>query len=278
MYFSPFLRISSAFDVLLLVLSGCSFLVPEDPSGLRYNTVGGERHRPQLNSMTPQGSAAPIATVPVAQNMNDGSPFPPVDASTQARAQAQLNAPMDPNARHAPAENGRGEIAVSANYPNLSDVPPRPLMNGDDSAAAQMGRVRSELEQDRTNSMAVREQLNRDAAEEPSMLKKMLDNGPPWQTLPTAVSPQEKKPAGSSMNLYNSRSYSGVPEPINLRAPVNTGPTSRIIQHAPTANSMAPASSSGFNPMADVTLTDGSLAVTYAGDGYLPSSRYANQR
>ncbi len=304
MRFSPFLRICSAVSLMTMGLGGCAFLVPEDPSAPRYNSVSGERHRPQMNSMTPQGSAAPIATTPIAQNGGD-SRFPPVDQSVQAQANQQISSvglppPMsqDPAlaGRHMPMENNLapsgagGDIAVSENnYPPLYNVPQRPPVSGDDSAAAHLGRVRSELERDRDNGNAVRDQLNRDAASEPSMLKKMLDNGPAWETLPTAVSPMENKtvpvpPAGRSMNLYNPNAYAyggGASGPINLRPPAPSGPippSARIVQHAPAAMSMAPAASGGFNPMADTALTDGALAMGYAGDGYLPSSRYASQR
>ena len=321
MRFLPSVPLFSALSILMLGLGGCAFLIPEDPSAPRYNSVGGERHRPQLNSMTPQGSAAPIATIPMAQNDSDlrGVPAqpsapmpvnaPPVQAY-QPPVQMPMNQPVAPVAvvnlppvmasdpsqtlRHMPVENaytGRaaGEFSFSENnYPPLSSVPPRPLVTGDDSAASRLGRVRSELENDRNHGNAERDQLNRDAASEPPL----LDHGPAWETLPNAASPSEKRtrPPGSSMNLSPTPVVNGIANgasnaagnaPITLRAPMNNAPTAtaaRIIQHAPVAQAMSPAIKGGFNPMADAALTDGSLTVTYANEGYLPSSRYAALR
>ena len=85
----------------------------------------------------------------------------------------------------------------------------------------------------------------------------------------------------SPSSLGNPRpvAYGGAPEPIRLRAPMpgapKAAPSMRITEHAPAAQAMAPAAKGGFNPMADAPLTDGSLAVTYASEGYLPASRYA---
>ena len=311
MRFLPSVPLFSTLSILMLGLGGCAFLIPEDPSSPRYNSVGGERHRPQLNSMTPQGSAAPIVTIPMAQNEGDSRGLPaqpslpmPVNAPpvqayqppVQPMPVASVDLPpvmvqdASPALRHMPVENGHigraaGEMTVSENnYPSLSSVPPRPPMAGDDSAATRLGRVRSELENDRDHGNAMRDQLNRDAASEPSM----LDRAPAWEALPNAASPSEKKtrPAGNSMNLFPAPMANGAVNaaanaPITLRPPMANAPTAtaaRIVQHAPVAQAMSPAIKGGFNPMADAALTDGALTVTYANEGYLPSSRYAALR
>jgi hypothetical protein len=288
MRFSSSHRVCSALVALSFCLGGCAFLIPEDPSAPRYNTVGGERRRPQLNSMTPQGSPAPMPTAPVSQNGVDDGRFPPVDQAVQARAQEQMGNGFS-NARRTPIENAASEIMVSENnYPPLSDVPQRPPMAGDDSAASRLGRVRSELERDRVNSGAARDQLNRDAASEPSLLGtgggSTLPPSPVFAPPPPTGGGQSYNfpaPAMSPSSLGNPRpvAYGGAPEPIQLRAPMpgapKAAPSMRITEHAPAAQAMAPAAKGGFNPMADAPLTDGSLAVTYASEGYLPASRYA---
>ncbi len=289
MRFSSSHRVCSALVALSFCLGGCSFLIPEDPSAPRYNTVGGERRRPQLNSMTPQGSPAPMPSAPVSQNGADDGRFPPVDQAVQARAQEQMGNGFS-SARRTPVENAASEIMVSENnYPPLSDVPQRPSMAGDDSAASRLSKVRAELERDRVNSGAARDQLNHDAASEPSLLGtgggSSLPPSPVFAPPPPMGGGQSYNfpaPAMSPVSPNNPRplAYGGAPEPIQLRPPGAAStpkavPSMRITEHAPAAQAMAPAAKGGFNPMADAPLTDGSLAVTYASEGYLPASRYA---
>lgn len=226
MRYSNFLPICGALSVLVF-LCGCSYLIPDNPSAPRYNTVAGERHRPQLNgnggqpasesapapAPRPQSMMAPAAPVtPVAsapwpapapasepQTLAYNSPqFPPVDPRTQARA--------DQIMRQVPAEN----LAANSVF---STVPPRPEMNGNASDAQRMENARRQLEQDRTNANTARDQLSRDAASEPSMLRP-----PPEGTVPP--------PAPVSVNP--------------LAPPANGLPPTSALWSAQTASTMQP--------------------------------------
>lgn len=191
-----------------LALGGCAYLIPDNPSAPRYSTVMGERHAPELNKNIGQASAAqsapimPIMTsdMPPAMPSSMPAPFPPVDAATQATASQQMamNSPVPTSnavpmpqpigdARQVPAEN----LAEAAGAPAFSSVPARPAMSGPESDADQLNKVRAQLEMDRANAEAARNQLSRDAAAEPSLLGAPTSNvvPPPTQVIERPLDP-----------------------------------------------------------------------------------------
>lgn len=189
------MRLSSRrYGIFMLLVAtfsagGCAFLIPDNPSTPRYNSVIGERRVPKENmGMLKNGGApamspgmpmtAPEPMVqatplpPVAAAPSTGAPepimaLPPVDAQTQRIADARLADEARQQGRSVPAENMQ---LASSDYPILSDVPPAPPVSGDASAAERLGNVRRELEQQRVVSEQAKTQLERDAAAEPSML------------------------------------------------------------------------------------------------------------
>lgn len=178
-----------------LWLASCAFLIPEDESTPRYNTVVGEPRRPQLNSHV-GAPAAMAAPVPVVQQ--SASPLPPVDPAVQREAQQRMQlaqatpqesegffdglafwrsgAEPDASMRTVPEENRA--------YPELHAVPPRPALAGPDAAATRLNATRSELENSRGAVNAAGQQLHRDAASEPSLLNE------PRPTVPVVPAPE----------------------------------------------------------------------------------------
>lgn len=210
------MRFSPIFCAMAVAsLSGCAYFIPENPSAPRYSTVLGERHAPQLNAQMGKAatsgsldsSAAPVSTIasadvppPPAAGAENAvpSPFPPVDAATRAQAQAQLaSAPVpESSQRRVPVENNTPQLA--ANAPDITSVPPRPPLTGEDSTEQQLNKVRAQLERDRAAADAARGKLSTDAAAEPSMLQ---GNG--LAPLPPAVNsaPLGAPPAPTPMPL-----------------------------------------------------------------------------
>jgi hypothetical protein len=256
-----------AFLLLTLTLGACSWILPDDTSAPRYNGVSGERHVPKLNPQSTQGSqnntpsaadttadTTTAADTTVADNPN----FPPVDAVTKARAEQEISsaplaepvaapaptssaasspstAPSLPSAtlsgdRHVPVENSAPTLTVSQNtYPDLATVPPRPAISGDDSAAARLSKVRTQLENDRTNADAAKDQLSHDAASEPSMLQ-----NPPelTGTVPPPM-PVTQAPIAPPVSITPPPSRSA-PAPMQTPAPqTSNAPHPGVIAQAP---------------------------------------------
>ncbi|MFM9889095.1 MAG: hypothetical protein ACKVOE_00410 [Rickettsiales bacterium] len=210
------MRFSSVFCcVAVLALAGCTYFIPDNPSAPRYSSLQGERHVPALNQQqlqnNPQESqnAAPLPEVAVAEvpppalvQVTDNPAFPPVDATTRARASEVIAA------RQVPLENG--SVQVAGNAPAFTDVPPRPVMNGDASAETQLNQVRAQLERDRAAAQAAHGQLATDAAAEPSLLR---DPG----STPVPVAPAV--PLAPLGNAPSQPTYS--PPPTAAPAPVS---------------------------------------------------------
>lgn len=76
MYFTRSFFSVSAISTLLLVC-GCSYLIPENPSAPRYNTVMGERRVPMLNTQSMTVASADPMSAPVAP-VSMAPVFPPV--------------------------------------------------------------------------------------------------------------------------------------------------------------------------------------------------------
>ncbi len=210
-----------------LVLGGCAYLIPDNPSTPRYSTVTGERHAPQLNRAVGQAAVEQAAPVPVvdAVNVLPTDAFPPVDASTQATARQQLavnNLPQPTGeVRQVPVEN----LQIAGN--NVFDaVPPRPAMAGAaGSDADQLNKVREQLEQDRAAADAARDQLAKDAAAEPSLL-----NGTPGTVPPPA--PVAEKPLAPLVTQPPALA------PVPALPPAGLPPTSNVL---PPQGGIAPA-------------------------------------
>lgn len=178
-------RVLAALISVPVLVSGCSFLIPENPSTARYNTVLGERRVPQENRKTMQGvgpqssMAAPVAPVmqaPIAQQQQvmettsvvapvpvTSMDLPPVDPTTQRIAAERMQA----EARNMPSENLQ---FAGSDYPQLNQVPPAPARSGVDSDAERLNAVRQQLERDRATAAGTTQQVRDAAAREPSML------------------------------------------------------------------------------------------------------------
>ena len=172
-------------------LTACSLLIPENPSAPRYNKVEGEMHTPQLNRGMPTSTmAAPVTPVATQSIPN----LPPVDPSVQARAQQEIAA-LNATGRSMPVENQN--LVNSGAVPDLSSVPPRPVTVGAASAESRLAQTRTELEQDRTQAVASKDQLMKDAQAEPSMLSPMpAPMTPPPAPKPIAKAPVAPEPTG----------------------------------------------------------------------------------
>lgn len=184
-----------------LLASGCSFLIPENPSEARYNTVLGERRVPQENAKMTGGGASsmPVPSAPVqqqpmvqqmpAQELPPATPapvpapvtsidLPPVDANTQRLAAERLQQQQDQmlaermassNAPQRSVPNENMQMA-GGSYPDLRQVPPAPPRSGPNSDAARLDAVRQQLERDRAAATDTTRQVRDAAAAEPSML------------------------------------------------------------------------------------------------------------
>lgn len=188
---------------LLLLAPGCALLIPDNPSEPRYNKVVGERHMPEMNprgtvgpqssvapvpvamaAPSPEITAAPLAT-PAAATPPSATPamaLPPVSAQTRQIAQQRIDA-----ARSIPEENIQ---LASGDYPLLNDVPRTAPATGDAAAAAQLEKVRVQLEGERANASATTREVKAEAAAEPSMLSDL----PPTSTKAPAPKAIPSKP------------------------------------------------------------------------------------
>lgn len=301
--------------LLLAGLSGCTYIIPEDASAPRYNTVVGARHKPERNTIGGASSAPVEESNYSSQSYTPPSamPLPPVDPQVEAQAQRQMasqsadnsmvitspNAQLAMNTRQVPDENLEYQRAQDG----LLNVPPRPLNSGPGSASSRLDDTRRSLEQLRMDATTARDQLTRDAAAEPSITAEPL---PPVIAVPNPPAPG----ASSPMMLtppppppLPAQSGAGMPVPPMARSfdPMNYTPSAaapalRPIQltppAAPTMRPMAapmataragmpasmsslPPTSSGFNPLAGAP---SATSGSGAGNGYLPASRYTNKR
>lgn len=341
MRFTSVARGLSSLLALSVLSTGCAFLIPENPSTPRYNTVMGERRMPQENRAALSGAPASMpsmAPAPMMQPepvMQEAAPMPPavqaaplppvaqatpqpamdlppVDATTQRIADARLAAEAKAQGRAVPSEN----IQLAGNYPALSNVPPAPVMQGEQAASERLAKVRTELEQQRTQTQAAKTQLERDAAAEPSMLSELpstnaVSGGAPAlapmpaaaaapATAPTAVTvPPASQVRGGIADLPPPPPLKAGPAPAMAPAAAPGKGAQAPIQmdHLPMgAAAPAPAAAApmqtaglepiqlrppGFDPMASGSgATQTAMAPTGGRmvNQFLPSSRYAYRR
>jgi hypothetical protein len=282
---------------LAVTLCSCNLLIPENPSAPRYNSVLGGPRAPALNpagsGASGAGNAAPASPATGLTALTPASAAAPVAAMAKApgdeivAADVPPPAPLaDQQARRVPVENQLG-AQLAANYPDLGAIPPTPPL-GDQGDAARLARIRAQLEADSRDAAAARNQLNRDAAAEPSLLNAPVPVVPP---VPSPSMPPQSSvgnapgyiaqlppPPPSPQNIAGA----GL-EPIVLRAPGSSTPatqSARASVAAPAEGSaLAPAMAGGFNPMAGSEPILLRAPTSYAGGtSYLPDSRYATRR
>lgn len=251
MRFQSVARGFAAIIAMPVLASGCAFLIPENPSEPRYNTVLGERRVPQENAKsTGMGGASGSMAAPVApvqqQPMIQQAPMqpaptpvtsaaapvpapvatmdlPPVDANTQRLAaermqQQQQNPSL--SGRAVPSENGQPN---NNTYPQLNQIPPAPPKAGPDSDAARLAAVRAELERDRNAAGTTSSQVRSAAAAEPSML-------PPPAGMAPAPKPAYTPPAPIP---YTQAPPVNVPPSANVRGNIATLPPPPVPYNAP---------------------------------------------
>lgn len=289
-------------------LAACTYIIPEDASVPRYNEVLGERHKPiHNNPTTPAASPEAVAAEPWAPEQVSTAvtpvtvatlpppsmpALPPVDPAVRAQAAAQMSA----NGRHVPLENASLEVADSS----LTDVPPRPAFTGDDSAKAHLDATRHDLESERPKAAAAKAQLDKDAADEPSMLPPPLPTGPGAPAMPNSPTPMPNNASPQGMNSFPVPPPSSSPQdriavnnvapptlqPIHLtpppaQPPIHLTPPPGMDAYTalpplPTSTpaSAQVASSSDFNPFSSAP----SATPLLSDADELPPSRYAFKR
>ncbi|PZP84567.1 MAG: hypothetical protein DI582_08415 [Azospirillum brasilense] len=184
----------------------------------------------QAAPMAPAVQAAPLP--PVAQaTPQPGMDLPPVDAATQRIADARLAAEAKAQGRAVPSEN----MQLAGNYPQLSNVPPAPVMQGEQAASERLAKVRTELEQQRVQTEAAKVQLERDAAAEPSMLSELPSTRAVTGNAPAPM----PAPAAAPMNAPAPAAVS-VPPAAQVRGGIADLPPPPPLKAAP-APTMAPA-------------------------------------
>jgi hypothetical protein len=245
----------------ILLLSGCAYLIPDNPSTPRYSKVLGPRHAPVLNAQSMAGNggsaftptdpgvtsvtaAAPTSQIVAVDNAPPAptsyappmpSAFPPVAPETQARADAILAS----SGRQMPAENPGGMDIATTSFDN---VLPRPLMgNVAGSDEQQLNAVREQLERDRAGAQSVHQQLNRDAASEPSLLP---SSGTPVSLPPAAIPAGPESRFGPSSSAVPAPGYVA-PTPLLPPPPVAASGVPAFASAAPMYAPMP----SGLEPM-----------------------------
>ncbi len=252
-----FQKLSSigACALILSGLSGCTYIIPPDPSTPRYNALMGERRAPMRNRMdrvpqqgssltsptqeTPFAATAPIMPAPVPEvvvnNLPPISPaapvavanampeLPPVDAATRAAAER-----IDPSIRQIPTENSAYAVAENS----FSSVPTYAMPVGSDAPAARLNNVRRDLETERARADVARDALASDAAAEPSLLplpetRRPAGNVPVTQpVIPQTPAPVVTSPAPQT---YLAPQYTPTP----VTQPVAPAPAPQIAYTQP---------------------------------------------
>lgn len=294
--------------VAVTIASGCAFIIPDNPSDPRYNTVLGERRMPEQNKSMGSGGGATSAPVPAVQQQalppQSSMNLPPVDDATRRIAEQRMG-------RAIPAEN--------SSYPVLSEMPPAPITTGDDAATARLAKVRAALEQDRAAANAAKTRLVTDAAAEPSMLSELPPTngvvpppmpvhsapvpppaGPaPMVSAPMAMQPVNVPPAAHVRSIadlpppppvYASAPAAMAPAPMatpSIAAPTMPPTAAPIMMDrvpmggapAPMMAAPAPQMAGSFDPMAGAPPIVLTPPPGMMGSGsYLPSSRYSYRR
>jgi hypothetical protein len=235
--------------------------------------------------------------------------LPPVDASTQRIADARLAAEAKAQGRAVPSEN----MQLAGNYPTLSNVPPAPVMQGEQAASERLAKVRTELEQQRVQTQAAKTQLERDAAAEPSMLSELPSARAASGTTP-APAPMAAPAAPAAVSVPPASQVRGgiadLPPPLPLNAAPAPAPVPAAapapgkgaqapiqMDHLPMGTAApapvvnAPMQTAGlepiqlrppgFDPMASgsgATQTAMAPSSGRMGNQFLPASRYAYRR
>lgn len=308
-------------------LSGCTYLIPENPSVPRNNTVIGERHRPSLNQAVPSSASVASVPQPVVQMTPPAAtagtttvigtspalaaqpaptvalqamPLPPVDPAVAAIAQEKIAAD-----RRLPVEN-QAMAPVQSDARALMNVPPRPQMQGQSTPSVRLDETRRRLEADRAEMISAKQQLLRDATQDPSMLPvnvAPLTPPPPPPSLtsrPAAIAPLPASPVlmpppvaqppvplpvalGKTFDPMAPLPAAAAPiKPISLNPPALPVPvtpakvTARAVPPAPVSS--LPPTSSSFNPLAGAPEATASAEVGGSSAGYLPPSRYIYKR
>lgn len=270
MRFQSVARSLAALTLVSVLASGCAFLIPENPSEPRYNTVLGERRVPQENAKTMgvgngggSSMAAPVAPVqqqaiqeqPMMQP--ERAPAAPMAAPAPAPVAMMDLPPVDPNTQRIAAEriqqqdrsladrlafwreDGDSSRTIpsentptrSTGYPELSQVPPAPQSTGPGSDAERLAAVRAELERDRSSAVSTSAQVRSAAAAEPSMLPPAVGVAPAAEPVYTAPAPAP----------YSQNAPVNVPPAADVRGGIATLPPPPMpYTPAPAASAPAP--------------------------------------
>lgn len=194
-------------SLALVYISACELIVPPDRSVPRYNTVNGEKRRPELNpgGAEYQGDNSQQNRVAAMNSVYYGAAAP-VQATSAAPVAPLPEAPKDGDTkvaevpsseRHRPSENAAASMTVATaatplvasnelaplpdGYPDLHTTPEKPGIAAVDNTKQRSIAIRSEMEYERDTTAAAREQVVKDAAAEPSLLANppSLPNLPP---------------------------------------------------------------------------------------------------
>ncbi len=190
----------SIFTVILCLvcLTGCKWLIPENPSAPRYNTVLGGKRTPALNR--PAGADAPYVPGPGSQAMPPAGAlapavvqaapaYPPVSVETQAMAEQRISEQQMATPPSAPPPQERGfwdrmafwrsdepQLQVSAAVQPTMEarrMPPENVMQGapvdavqvaDNSAYPKLSAVPPRPQSDAERLASVRSQLEQERA------------------------------------------------------------------------------------------------------------------
>jgi len=288
MRFSSSFRVCGSVFAIAITLSGCAFLIPENASAPRYNSITGERRAPKLNSTPANGAQSAVdangyAAIPTASGKpalysENETPQPyvnPYPSDTREKSAAAATEEK----RRMPTENVNQMMAMGSrsSYPELSTVPARPAMTCKASTGEELSKVRLELENDRTNADLIRDQLSRDAAAEPPITmptppdmpaaaQAAPTNAPATEpasspanhavTKPISYLPPVAQPPASGIQVSDLLPNTALPaanKPFALVAPeVPQGIINiRFIPRPALPQPLLPASAGGFNPMAE---------------------------
>ena len=259
---NPTMQMVAAAPVMPVMVNPLSTPVP---SSIQY---------PQFTDTTASDTPSRIATLD-----RISTPIPPADLTAlqpvaaagglraDTTALGQAPAITGAAARRTPSENasiladrrmaapnpvvaasGSAPFQVAANdavSQGLIAVPPRPPLNGPDSAYSQMGVARKDMEKSRTDTFIARQQMDRDVAAEPSVFSKpaISSNSPeilsplPANVAPLAVPNKTSLPT-PVMVPSSPVPPSVAPVPVPTTTRIAPAPTSSLVAPMPVASAM----------------------------------------
>lgn len=252
----------------LVYISACELIVPPDRSVSRYNTVIGEKRRPELNpggtNYEGDNSQKSRAAAMNSAYYGDAAPVQPTSAAPVAPLP---EAPVEESssARHRPSENAAASMTVAAAsvssndlaplpgaYPDLHATPEKPTAAAVDNTKQRSIAIRGEMEYEQQNAAAARDQALKDATAEPSLLANpsSLPNLPPPPPMTKSQSVQVEQmkaqsvPSsvnGSAFERLTNQPNSSAQEPIRLTPPAPTivpppAPLTTVPANAPFAS------------------------------------------